>query len=77
MAIPVFDSSVVGSRKAESVVVVVVVLEDSGKGSSLERMEEETVTQAKRVPNDGTNSESEAEKLNETRLGQAVRSKTG
>lgn len=64
-----------GSRNAEF--VGVVVLDDSGKGSNLESKEEEAVTHANSVPNDGTNSESDEEKLKETRFGQAVRSKTG
>ena len=55
--LPVLDSSVVGSRNAELVEAVTVVFDESGNGSSLERMEEEEVTQARSVPNEGTNSD--------------------
>ena len=47
----------VGSRNAELVEAVTVVFDESGNGSSLERMEEEEVTQARSVPNEGTNSD--------------------
>ena len=55
--LPLLDSSVVGSRNAELVEAVTVVFDESGNGSSLERMEEEEVTQARSVPNEGTNSD--------------------